>query len=336
MFWPPTLSNPRDYHTGIWRDQAAMTAVFAAMSTDAVDLTVLVLDFPRADLCDDADWMITIAAVEAAAQGGRFAVLASMPENLPEAVASRLLAAGIVPLCDFDHACAAIKAAATPAVVEAAPVALTAHSGPTETLTEGEAKELLAAAGMDVPSYAAGIPREVLPAQAMAIGFPVALKAEGDAHKSDSGGVALGLSDTLAVMEAARAMEAETFLIEEMVPDAVAELLVGVVADPAHGFVLTLAAGGTMTEIIQDSQSLLLPVDQHAVLNALASLRVADLLRGHRGKPGAHIASIVQTILDLQDYVLAHASDLAEIEINPLICTEKRAVVADALLVRGT
>ncbi len=331
-----TLSNPLDYHTGIWRDQPAMTAVFAAMTGDDIDLTVIVLDFPDRAKCDDADWMIAVAAIEAAAKGGaRFGVLASLGENMPADVAHRLLSAGIVPFSDFDHGCAAIKAAAVAGPVEGAPVLAAPDLPRTETLSEGNAKKLLSEAGLDVPRNVAGIPRAVLPAQAMAVGFPVALKAEGTAHKSEEGGVVLGLGDVMQVLEAAREMQAETFLIEEMIPGGVAELLVGVVADPAHGFVLTLGAGGVMTELMQDTQSLLIPATQDQILHALARLRIADLLRGYRGKPGAYIPAIMQAILRLQSFVVENASDLAEVEVNPLICTENRAVVADALIVRG-
>ena len=331
-----TLANPLDYHTDIWRDQPAMTAVFSAMAGDSVDLTIVVLDFPRLDTCDGADWMIAIAAIEgAAAKGGRFAVLASIPENMPEDVAARLLASGIVPLCDFDHAFAAICAAVTPPAVLAAPVTASVALFDTQTLTEGDAKAILADAGLDVPRNIAGISDVDLAAQADALGFPVVLKAEGMAHKSDDGGVVLGLMDASAVVTAADAMPADSFLIEEVVTGGVVELLIGVVADPAHGFVLTLAAGGVLTEVMRDSQSLLVPADADAVTHALSSLRIADLLHGYRGKPGACWSSIVQAIMALQEYVVANADNLAEIEINPLICTPHRAVVADALLVRG-
>ena len=112
----------------------------------------------------------------------------------------------------------------------------------------------------------------------------------------------------------------------------VAELLVGVVRDPAHGFVLTIAAGGVMTEILQDSTSLLLPVTADDVTKALDRLRIAPILRGYRGKAAADSASIVGAVLAVQAYVTAHAAVLEEIEINPLICGPQGAIAADALI----
>ena len=116
----------------------------------------------------------------------------------------------------------------------------------------------------------------------------------------------------------------------------VAELLLGVVADPAHGFVLTLAAGGTLTEILEDGQSLLLPTTDTDIRNALGQLRIHPLLIGFRGGEPANIDVIVDAVLKLQNFVTDHADEIAEIEINPLICTKDRAIIADTLLVKGT
>jgi succinyl-CoA synthetase beta subunit len=122
------------------------------------------------------------------------------------------------------------------------------------------------------------------------------------------------------------------FLIEEMVTDGVAELLVGVLRDPAHGFVLTLGAGGVLAELWNDTVSLLVPESREAVRLALQGLRIAPLLAGYRGKPGADIDKILDAIDAVQSYVTTHAATLAEVEINPLIVTPTRAVAADALI----
>ncbi len=109
----------------------------------------------------------------------------------------------------------------------------------------------------------------------------------------------------------------------------------GVVADPAHGFVLTLAAGGTLTELLQDRQSLLLPTSEASIRDALRRLKISRLLVGFRGGDAASISAIIDAVMQLQDYVTTHADKVVEIEINPLMCTKARAIVADALLVKG-
>ena len=332
------LANPLDYHTQIWRDKAAMTAVFAAMTADELDLTLVVLDFPRLDRCRANDWLIAIEAIEEAAkQTGRpLGVIASIVENLPERIAQRLLDAGIVPLCDFGAACEAISAARMPTGPDHQPLLRAQSFAATSTLTEAEAKSALAAYGLDVPKSRTSVgPADVVNC-AENIGFPVVLKGEGVAHKTEAGAVALNLGDAGQVAAAAQAMPSSTFLVEEMITGAVVELLIGIVADPAHGYVLTLAAGGTLTEILEDERSLLLPTTDPDIRRALGQLRINPLLIGFRGGEPANMDAIVDAVLKLQDFVIDHAEEIAEIEINPLICTKTRAIVADALLVKGT
>ena len=332
------LANPLDYHTQIWRDKAAMTAVFAAMTGDDIDLTLVVLDFPRLDSCTADDWMIAIEAIEDAARqtGHPFGVVGSIVENLPEAIAKRLLGAGIVPLCDFGATCEAISAARIPNSQDHQPLLPAPSFATTTTATEGDAKRALAAYGLDIPKSRAGIAFADVIACAQKIGFPVVLKGEGVAHKTEAGAVKLNLTDAEQVGAAAQAMQAGTFLVEEMITGTVAELLLGVVADPAHGFVLTLAAGGTLTEILEDGQSLLLPTTDADIRHALGQVRITPLLIGYRGGEAANIDAIVDAVLKLQDFVSDHADEIAEIEINPLICTKDRAMIADTLLVKGT
>ena len=97
---------------------------------------------------------------------------------------------------------------------------------------------------------------------------------------------------------------------------------------------LTLAAGGTLTEIMQDSASVLLPASDAALNTALESLRIAPLLSGYRGAPPADRAAILCAIRAVEAYVVAEAEGLEEIEINPLLCTPSDAVAADALIRR--
>ena len=110
------------------------------------------------------------------------------------------------------------------------------------------------------------------------------------------------------------------------------EVFAGFRDDPAHGFVLTLAAGGILTELLADSTSLLVPADRDAVRSALARLKIQRLLTGYRGKPAADIDAILDAVDALQAYALANAATLEEVEVNPLICTPGTAIAADALI----
>ncbi len=332
------LDNPLDYQTAIWRDRDAMRDVFATMTGEDVDLTCVVLDFPRPDICDLADWMVAVAAIEDAADqmSAPFALVASMPENLPEDVADRLLKKGIAPLCGFDDACAAISIACTPAMSSTVLPLLRADQFKAGvTLTEGQAKEALRATGMQVPTSFAGLSLVDVADAAEKIGFPVVLKGEGTAHKSEVGEVVLDLKDADAVLDAAKVMATPSYLVEEMVIGGLAELLIGVVRDPAHGFVVTIGAGGVLAELLDDTCSMLIPVQRDEVECALKGLKIHALLTGFRGQKPVDIETVLDSVMALQAYVIQNDAMLVEIEINPLICTPQGAVVADALIVKG-
>ncbi len=109
------VANPLDYHTFIWNDEPAMTATFGAMVSGGFDLNLLVLDFPRRDRCSDVDWWTTLRAFESGltTHGAKGAVVASLPENLPEDYAPGLMARGMVPLYGITEALDAAEAAAS-------------------------------------------------------------------------------------------------------------------------------------------------------------------------------------------------------------------------------
>ena len=161
------------------------------------------------------------------------------------------------------------------------------------------------------------------------------LKGEGVAHKTEAGAVVLNLADAAAVEAAASRMQAASFLVEEMVTGTVAELLVGVVRDPAHGFVLTLGAGGTLTEILRDTVSMLVPSSRDDIHGALKNLKISPLLAGYRGAAPANVEAVVDAVMAVQAFVEAEAARLEEIESNPRICTATAALAADALITIG-
>ncbi|QFT97097.1 hypothetical protein FIU85_07270 [Roseovarius sp. THAF8] len=333
------LANPLDYHTFIWNDAGRMAQVFAIMQEGAADLTCVIIDFPRTDRCDPGAWNCVFEAGAAAvAETGRPLVLVStLPELLPEAMAARATAGGMIPMQGLDDFLTAVEAAAFIGRCGPLPAPVVQGDRPkrARVLAEAEAKRALAAAGLDVPRAMVADTVDEAVAAAKEIGFPVVLKGMGVAHKTEAGLVALGLRDALEVEEAAKGMACDGFLLEEMIGDGVAELLLGVVRDPAHGFVLTLGAGGTLTEILRDTVSLILPVTEDEVFGSLDSLRIAPVLAGYRGRPGTDRATIARAVLAVQDYVGAERDRLEEIEINPLICTIERAVAADALIRKG-
>jgi len=342
------VANPLDYHTYIWGDQAANAAVFGEMLQSGFDLNLLVLDQPRTDrgLAPDAGFAAARAAMAEAAEasGARAAVVASLPENMREDDAKSLMNKGILPMQGIGDALTAISLGADyglarerrDRLVSLKPVA-SIDTARARLLSEYESKHLLSRHGLDLPlSRIAGAVEA--PSTAAALGFPVAIKIHSDriAHKSDVGGVKLGLRSRADVTDAVASMLhlGERFLVERMVEGAVAELIVGVVRDPQFGPTLTVGAGGLMVEMLKDAAVMLLPVTAEEIREKLMGLRVARLLEGFRGKPRGDVRGAIKAILAIAAFAERHADRLVELDVNPLfVLPEGRgAVAADALI----
>ena len=328
------MANPLDYHTYIWRDQAAMTQAWAAMADDEIAMTLLVSDYPRADLCDASDWeCVTQAAIEATRRTGRpYAVVASLAELLPEQTAKTLMDHGVGAIHGLDHGLEALDVMSRPMAPPAEPVLLPGIDRDAELLDEQSAKLALAAHGLTIPPSVVVTDRSTAGQAAADIGFPVALKTLGLAHKTGANGLALGLTTRAEVEVAAPRLADGPLLVERMVAGTLVEVLVGVTRDPAHGFVLTLGAGGTMTDVLRDRASLLIPATRAEVIARLKDLNIAPLLEGFRGNPPVDLDALLAAIDAVQAYVLANAERVEEVEINPLICTQDNAIAADALI----
>jgi len=347
------VANPLDYHTYIWGDLAAQTRCFAGMIGAGFEAAILILDFPRADRCSAADWQTTLDAFVAAhqasppARGTVRMVVSSLAETLPEHTAAHLLDQGVVPVAGLAEALTAIAAAARigAAWAHPAPAPLIDLPAPHQTepavWDEVRSKAALAAAGIPIPrgkllnlaeiEALCDDPQAELPA-----GFPLVLKAVGSnlAHKTELGAVALGITDRDRLRAEARRMAplGGTYLIEQMIGEAVAELIVGIGRDPQFGLFLTLGAGGIFVELLRQVEQLLLPASRADIAAALARLPLYPVLAGYRGRQGADLAALIDAIERVASFALAHADSLEELDINPLLALPRGTVAVDALI----
>ena len=338
------LANPLDYHTFIWGDEAKMTETFAAMMGDWVDISVLAIDFPRDDRCSDEAWHPAVAAMKAAGRktGTKTAMLGTLAEGVSESWADRLTEAGIVPLCGFEHGLRAIAhAGVTAPTGDWRPYAALPAPAARRILDEAASKALLGKAGVSVPRGVTADAAGDLADAAAGLATPLVLKGLGHAHKSEAGLVRLGLSpDELA--DAAKGMTvgtnggtngAQGFLVEEMAPPPVGELLVGLRRDPVYGISLTVGSGGVTAELLGDVATLVLPVGRDEIRAAINGLRLAPLLNGYRGRAPADIEAAVDTIAAMVAIIEADPA-IDEIEVNPLMLGEPGtgALAVDAVI----
>ncbi len=340
-----TIANPLDYNTFVWGDWPVMTRLFEAALAPDFDLALLVMDFPRADRCDPADWKgATNAFVAAVKQtGARAAVVASLPECMPEDVTQHLMQVGVTPLCGLDAALAAAEAAAFVGKCWADPappkLLQTRPTKPNEsliTLDEHAAKRELANAGLVVPKGMVVTDMAELEKAMTTLEWPLAVKALGIAHKTESGAVALDLNETADLVTAVQKMArlSNRFLVEEMAAHPLAELIVGVSRDPVVGLTLTLGAGGVLAELLNDTATLLLPASETDIRRALAGLKIGQLLNGYRNSDAADIDALIANILCIAGYAHSHSDTLEELDVNPLFATQFGSVAVDALIVK--
>jgi len=341
-----TISNPLDYHTFSWANEAALTGTFQAMLSVGFDVTLLVLDFPRGDRCDDRDWDISLSALKTAQlrTGARAGVVATLPESMPEDRADALVAAGLVPLLGVDEALAALAAAADAGAILKSPIPAPITQsiladGPIRTLSEWNGKQVLSRYGVPIPTGRLVSEGDDVIAAAEAISYPVALKIVGEtiAHKTEIGGVKLGLRDAHAVGAAAQSLRTlgSDLLVEQMVTDAVGELIVGVNRDPSFGLYLVIGTGGTAVELMKDTRLLLIPATRTEIIEAVNGLKLSRLLTGYRGKPHGDIEAVADAVLAIQGFAIAKAGTLVELDVNPLMVRPAGlGVVAADVLIR--
>ncbi|WP_458097778.1 acetate--CoA ligase family protein [Roseomonas sp. WA12] len=273
---------------------------------------------------------LVVQPVSEAAKGGAHLASFCVPEA-PQALA--MLAEAGVPAFRTPEACADAIAAAfarrepRPAATLPAPAV-----GEARMLDEAEAYKLLADLGVPhapcVALLAAEAGREPLP-----FPYPVVVKVlHADIlHKTDLGGVVLGVAADAALAEAANrivenvtahrpALGVDRVLVQAMTKP-LGEVLVGYRRDPQVGPVILLAAGGIMTEIYRDRSVRLAPVDHDGAREMIAEVRALRALEGYRGKPRGDTEALASVIVTLSR--LAERGDVAECEINPLMVLEE-------------
>jgi acetyl-CoA synthetase len=338
------ISNPFDFHTHIWFDAARQRAMFDAVTRAGYDAVAFMLDCPPEHSADDSAYVSVVKQFAAALPGThtRGALVSSLPESMSSATRRLCLESGIVPLQGQREALEALDLAAQVGASWTRGAALELRRprrppGAAHALAEPDAKSALAAFGVSVPRSAVVSVRDAADAAA-ALGFPVVLKAADAAleHKSEVGGVVLNVRSAKEAAAAAQRLArlSDTLLIEEMITDGLAEILVGITVDPQFGQLLLLGAGGILTELWRDSVSLLPPFTAAAIEAALQRLRIAPLLLGFRGGPAADVPALLQSVLACTRYASAHLEQLVELDLNPVIVRPRGsgAVAVDALI----
>ncbi len=211
-------------------------------------------------------------------------------------------------------------------------------------LSEVEAKQILAEAGIPVVETRLAKTPEDAVAIANELGYPVALKIVSPqiTHKSDVGGVRLNVADARGVV---LAFEEIVNNARRAVPDAIiegvsvqrmakpgVEVIIGMTKDPQFGPVLMFGLGGVLVEVLKDVAFRIVPLAPRDAKQMIREIKGYPLLEGYRGQPPCDVSALEQMLLRLSEFVDAHP-EIAELDLNPVFAYPDGAVAVDARVV---
>jgi acyl-CoA synthetase (NDP forming) len=211
-------------------------------------------------------------------------------------------------------------------------------------LTEVESKEFLKSAGIDVIDTRLTASKEEAISVSRRLGFPVVLKiASADIlHKSDEGGVKLGLSDAGQVGEAYDQIlkairkkhpraKIQGVAVQKMARPGV-EVIIGMTKDAQFGPVLMFGLGGVLVEVLKDVSFRIVPLSRRDAAEMLREIKGYPLLKGYRGQEAVDITRLEKLLLKVSDFVEKHP-EIRELDLNPVFAYSDGAVAVDARVI---
>jgi acyl-CoA synthetase (NDP forming) len=213
-------------------------------------------------------------------------------------------------------------------------------------LTEMESKQLLTSLGIRTTEMRLATSREEAVAASRELGHPCVLKVSSPdiTHKSDAGGVKVGLASEEqvgeaydAIMASCRAKHPEAMIegvtVQDMAPPGL-EVIVGMATDPQFGPVLMFGLGGVWVEVLKDVSFKLAPLTRDDARSAIDEIRAARLLEGFRGSEPVDKAALEDILLRVSEFVAA-TPEVREMDLNPIFAYPDGAVAVDARVILG-
>jgi succinyl-CoA synthetase beta subunit len=205
---------------------------------------------------------------------------------------------------------------------------------------EPDAKRIFSLAGLDVPNFKWAKELDEALRFAEEIGFPVVAKIVSYKilHKSDVGGVVTMIDNSQTLEDTfkhfSNAIGFAGVVVEEMV-DGI-ELIVGAKVDHQFGPVMLLGIGGTAAEIYRDTTLRMAPINQGDVESMVRGLKAHKLLEGYRGSQPINLEELTRLMVLFSNLVMNLEEHIESIDLNPVICSSDRCVVADARIMLNT
>lgn len=326
------IGNPVDTTADILRNEALSAQCLRIVCADPAVGTVL---FPIPMDYGSITEVMARAIIEVAAETDTLVVPVWMSRRLGGGF-ELLEKAGLLPFLSMSDAISALSRAIRWEKGEVlASTAAQSHPARASTsvrmLSEAASKAMLREAGLNMPEGRVLGTAQDAAAHAQKLGFPVVMKVASAqiAHKTEAGGVKLGIASADAARAAFEEIHASVarhapeaiidgILVEKMLPAGGREVLVGVHRDAAFGLVMTFGLGGIFVETLRDVAHRMIPLTKEDAHELVREIRYVQILDGVRGQGAADFAALEALILQVSDFAWQHRDTLEEMELNPV------------------
>ena len=353
-----TVSNPLDYTTPIWGIPEKTGPVFNTFFEDDYDCAILVQDYLPPNINELNKYYLKDA--EAFFKASRklnlpTIICSTVPENNDQKIGDYFVNNHVTPIQGLEEALNAVKRSYKfyqryhefiKGKVSIKSSINNVNQKP-KMLNEIESKSILKKIGLKIPNFSSEknyFDQKKLKTHKSKLNFPVCVKMVSDKiqHKTDLGAIKLNINNYNELDKALTEIRSNVlgsdtkfsnhFLIEEMQTEPIGELLVGIFHDKQFGYIMTIAAGGILANLIEDSVSILLPTTIFDIKNSLQKLKINKLFSGYRGRKKINRSLLLSNLIKLADFVIDPKNKIQQLEINPLFVFERDNVAVDGII----
>ena len=350
-----TVSNPLDYTTPIWGNEQKTGPVFStAMHESKASIALLLQDYPAKGLDDSEVSYINDARAfikSAKALGIPAIICSTFPENMKTSIREDFLAQKIAPMLGIDDTLESIKLASDynfkqkrSRKISMAPLEKVPEHFSSEFLNEFDSKSVLNQVGISVPKGQI-VSYKNIEKTAISLQFPIVLKLLNSKiiHKTDHNAILTDIQSRDELIRATKKMHdrlkkylksnfKDQFLIEEMAPAPVVEMIIGIEPKPQFGYSLLIGTGGVQTEIINDSISILLPTSKDEIIRSIKKLKLYELMSNFRSNKSVNLNGLATDIMQIISLLNTKKQNCMSVEINPLFIYEQSTCAIDAVI----
>ena len=361
-----TVSNPLDYTTPIWGIPEKTKPVFNTFFEDEYDCSILVQDYLPPNINELNKYYLKDAKefFKASRKCNLPTIICStVPENNDQTINDYFVSEKVTPMQGLEESLNAIKRSFifykryqdflnNKVRIKSS---LDKINDKPIMLNEIESKAIIKSIGLGIPNFTN---EEKLFDRVSSkanykcnLDFPVCLKMLSNKiqHKTDIGAISLNIKNNRELLSELQSIKdkvenssiknntpsicfTDDFLIEEMQTEPLGELLVGIFCDLQFGYIMTIASGGILANLIEDSISILLPASLDEIDKALKSLKINKLFSGFRGKKAINRKLLLNNLKQLSDYTVNKSNKIQQLEINPFFVYSEKNIVVDAII----